>query len=42
MFFAFLAGILLFGVGIFFVSRLVKEKTAEKEQADEEAKKGDS
>jgi|HubBroStandDraft_3_1064219.scaffolds.fasta_scaffold2016915_1 hypothetical protein len=39
MFFAFLAAILAFIVIILLVSRLVKEKTAEKERADTEEKK---
>lgn len=40
MFFAFLAAILAFIVILFFVFRIVKEKTdEEKERADEEGKK---
>ena len=39
MFVALLTAILLFGVIVFAAWRLVKEKTAEKETADEEEKK---
>jgi hypothetical protein len=39
MFFAFLAAILAFSVIIFVVSRLVKERSAETEKAEEEERK---